>query len=661
MSDQIFQSLNKLPTPLYRAQCVLYKHELLICGGAYKRACYSYHTIKNEYKFICEYPADVTLDGHCVVKLTNNNNGITLLSFGGHYKHTLMMKYVSIWNNKNNYNKWIPFTDNQNNPIIIGRDKDRYEGVRAVIGGSNNNLLFITYFKNNISIFDLNTFQFIKHSTLQTDNCINYHCFVSKSENEQEIMKMNEEKKKKNNNEMLLFCKKTGLSIEYNEDKNIFQFFKLPVLCINGIILFFGGWNGSLGDKYVVSKTIYKYLIQEYTWIKYTLTLPIPLHNCFGILNEDNTYIHVIGGNQSENTTVSMHMKTKLNLWRDSSQLSINEIQFIVKYWTRILKIRLGWIDNFNKTITKYVKEYPFTKKKIIIRGLRLLMVLQTHNDAVRNITFSADGRNMVSASYDNTIRILDVSSGKQLQNFIGHDNRIFVARFSPDEHTIISCSKDDTIRLWNINTGTEIIEFKKYLNNVWDVNFSPDGKYIVAGLGDGTIRLYDVNSEIEIKQLLGHSKGVLSIQFSSDGKMIVSSSVDNTINLWNVKSGKILKKFEGHSNYVMRAKFSPDDKFIVSCSCDNTIRIWNIETGIEWKILKGHLGIVYDVKYFPDSQTIISCSGDSTIRLWNVELGKEIQKFEAYSRCMMCVDISQNGNTIAVGSRDGKIRIWSI
>ncbi|ETO06701.1 hypothetical protein RFI_30692, partial [Reticulomyxa filosa] len=95
-----FQTLKELPTPLRDSQCVLHKYELLICGGFGQNACYSYHIPKNEYKFICEYPSDVELWGHCVVKLVDNNNNnkhrnqITLLSFGGYgNKHTLVMKY----------------------------------------------------------------------------------------------------------------------------------------------------------------------------------------------------------------------------------------------------------------------------------------------------------------------------------------------------------------------------------------------------------------------------------------------------------------------------------------------------------------------------------------------------------------------------------------
>ncbi|ETO24845.1 hypothetical protein RFI_12311 [Reticulomyxa filosa] len=384
-----FQSLKDLPIPLHQSPCVPHKHEILICGGAHKRACYSYHTIKNEYKFICEYPSDVYLYGHCVVKLIDNKNKnsdqITLLSFGsdwiGEDRHTLMMKYVSVWKNDNNdyemniannCNQWIPFIDNDNHPIIIGRDKDKYWGARAVIGGSNNHLLFITYSYGNISVFDLNTFQFIKHDNFPTDNNIYYHCFVQG----QEIIKTNEEKNKQNH-QMLLFDRKIGLSIEYDEDNNTFQFHKLSVcsditsfngygygyVCINDVILFFGGCHSS-----TCSKSVYMYSIQEDKWTKFKKTLPSPLYNCVAILSEEENYIHIIGGQHNSYSEVSTHTKTKVRVWYASQLVIIclficltqinffpkDKIKFIIQYWIRTLNIKLGWIDNFDQIIFKY-------------------------------------------------------------------------------------------------------------------------------------------------------------------------------------------------------------------------------------------------------------------------------------------------------------------
>ncbi|ETO32236.1 hypothetical protein RFI_04880 [Reticulomyxa filosa] len=366
-----FQKLKELPIPFCQSQCVPHKHEILICGGNEQRACYSYHTLKNEYKFICEYPSDVELKGHCVVKLEDNNNKdsnqITLLSIGGsrfRKRHTLMMKYVSVWSNISNklktYNQWVPFTDNRNYPIIIGRKDDSYLGVRAVIGGSNNHLLFITYPSNNISVFDLNTFQFIQHHTLSTDSDIRYHCFVLKSENgqRQEMMKTN-----KQNNQMLLFCKNTGLSIEYDEDKNIFQCHQLPVcddiasfnryayVCINDVILFFGG-----GNSRAISKLVHEYSIRENKWMTFQNTLPSTLHDCVATLSEEDNHVYIIGGQNDKNKEVSTHMKTKVRVW-DPSQLSQKEFKFVIQYWIRISEIKFGWIDDFDKIIIKYIEK----------------------------------------------------------------------------------------------------------------------------------------------------------------------------------------------------------------------------------------------------------------------------------------------------------------
>ncbi|ETO09042.1 hypothetical protein RFI_28346 [Reticulomyxa filosa] len=141
---------------------------------------------KNGYKFICKYPSDAKLDGHYVMKLVDNNSKdssqITLFSVGFNYVGSNISNKLD---KLNNYNKCVPFTDNHNHPIIIGREYDNHCGIRVVIGGSSNHLLFITYYRFKISLFGLSTFQFIKHDKLPTNDDIWYHCFVSKLKNRQ--------------------------------------------------------------------------------------------------------------------------------------------------------------------------------------------------------------------------------------------------------------------------------------------------------------------------------------------------------------------------------------------------------------------------------------------------------------------------------------------
>ncbi|ETO08609.1 hypothetical protein RFI_28779, partial [Reticulomyxa filosa] len=401
-----FEILTSLPFSLCRTQCVSYKDEILMFGGHLKRDCYSYHTIKNQYKIICSYPKNVELHAHCVVKLMNNNpNEINILSFGGSEfskRHTLKMKYVSVWNDnkeigiksekKNRVNEWIPFTDNKDIPYLIGRNQDDHRGARAVIGGNNNNLLFITYYPEDIDVFDLNTCQFIKHDKLPIENWIRCHCFIIKTENNLSIIKT-----KKKKHELMFFSQSNGLSIEYDEENNIFQFHKVRVctsiksfvfygyVYINDVILFFGGHdNAEVG----ATREIHKYSTTQNKWTKSEHILPIALSDYVALLSEDNVYIHILGENDGKKDT-GTYMKTRLTEWiqeeteierqwitEEEEKIKIEEIkielekikdvniekwkkkkeiEMIIEYWAHSLFINVGWIQDFNIIILNYI------------------------------------------------------------------------------------------------------------------------------------------------------------------------------------------------------------------------------------------------------------------------------------------------------------------
>ncbi|ETO03022.1 hypothetical protein RFI_34388 [Reticulomyxa filosa] len=130
MSTQVnnyFQTLPDVPKPFGTSQCLLFKEEILICGGQQTNDCYSYHTLKKQYKYICCYPNDVQFNGHCVVQLNNlqtNPNEIHLLSFGGQdeniIKQTFSMKYKSVWEINNNNNKIRVISNLKINLSILG-------------------------------------------------------------------------------------------------------------------------------------------------------------------------------------------------------------------------------------------------------------------------------------------------------------------------------------------------------------------------------------------------------------------------------------------------------------------------------------------------------------------------------------------------------------
>ncbi|ETO31994.1 WD repeat-containing protein [Reticulomyxa filosa] len=640
-----FETLASLSTPLEYTQCIAHKDEILLCGGATTLDCYSYHTIKNEYK--------VKLNEHCVVKLVDNNNKNTnemiLLSFGGYWKHTLVMKYISVWDDKpetknemgtllKDYNQWLPLIGNRKNKIFIGRDGDDYYGMCAVTGGRNNDLLFITYSKNNISVFDLNTYQFIKHDTLPTGDNIHRHCFVSKSENE-----------------MMLFCKSTGLLITYDEDNNTFQFSNVRVcttirifwqyryVYVNDCILFFGGDSYSEYSKIeVFPNEIYKYSITENKWTKYAQNMPISLKYGVAVLSNDKLFVHILGMFND----VVMHTKTKVKRWifeelgeRDeqwakeekqridieniSKELELmkesidatklKEIETVVNYWIRLSSInKIGWINEFNMIIL----EYNLVTAFLYFKYFKPLNVFQGHLSTINSVKFSPDGTKFVSTSDDEAIKIWDVESGNNIQELKGHSDFINDAQFSPDGTMIVSCSHDKTIRLWNVQSGGEIKKLEEHTQNVTMAKFSPDGKIIVSNSSDETIRIWDIKSGQDIG-ISTKDFGVNIVTFSPNGQQVVVLTYNNSILIFDVTSGE-------------RTNIKCHNFYIVSSLSNGTIEIWDVTLNKIIKQFGGYSDRIYDLKYFPDKQTIIGCLGDCTIRLWDAKLGVQIQKLKS-------------------------------
>jgi WD40 repeat protein len=112
---------------------------------------------------------------------------------------------------------------------------------------------------------------------------------------------------------------------------------------------------------------------------------------------------------------------------------------------------------------------------------------------------------------------------------------------FSPDGKTLASGSFDNSIKLWDITTGKEIRTLQGHSNFVDSVSFSPDGKTLASGSYDNTIKLWDITTGKEIRTLQGHSYSVNSVSFSPDGKTLASGSVDTPVILWDVNFKDLL------------------------------------------------------------------------------------------------------------------------
>lgn len=296
-----------------------------------------------------------------------------------------------------------------------------------------------------------------------------------------------------------------------------------------------------------------------------------------------------------------------------------------------------------------------FQRAKAICRG---------YARAVSSFSFSSDGKNFVSASGDNTIRIWNVDTGLQVgKPMIGHKDTVRSVFFSPDGKYVVSASKDKTLLFWDTGTGQQVGEPIVGNTSCSFASISHDGKYVVSAWYDNTIRIWDTNTRLQVGEpLRGHKDIVRSVSFSPDCKYIVSASKDKTIRIWDAGTGRqIGEPLVGHTNKIHSASFSPDGKHIVSSSSDRTIRIWDADTrALVGEPLVGHSGCVLYASYSPDGKYVVSASRDNTIRIWNAENGHQLGRLlVGHGVTVFFASFSPDGKYILSASNDKFIRIW--
>ena len=72
----------------------------------------------------------------------------------------------------------------------------------------------------------------------------------------------------------------------------------------------------------------------------------------------------------------------------------------------------------------------------------------RAHSKGVTSVAFSRDGQQILSGSFDSTIKVHGLKSGKQLKEFRGHVSFVNEAIFSADGHQVISASSDGTVKV---------------------------------------------------------------------------------------------------------------------------------------------------------------------------------------------------------------------
>lgn len=260
-------------------------------------------------------------------------------------------------------------------------------------------------------------------------------------------------------------------------------------------------------------------------------------------------------------------------------------------------------------------------------------------NGSVNRVAFSPNGRRLAVASDDGTMRVWDVACFHQAR--VVEEAAVFrrradrelrvgfledkpaddetAGRTSPDGRLVLKIGNDNSVRVVEKASGKEVVPPLAHHGAILHAAFSPDGLFIVTTSADETARVWDAANGAPVCRPLTHASAVQYAAFSPDCRRLVTASDDNTARIWDIESSEMLVPPLKHDGTVLRAVFDPEGRRVATGSLDQTARVWDAANGQTLTPPLRHPWSVRQVRFRSDGRELFTTGPTGTVWAWDL------------------------------------------
>ena len=305
-------------------------------------------------------------------------------------------------------------------------------------------------------------------------------------------------------------------------------------------------------------------------------------------------------------------------------------------------------------------------------------LTMTDQGSLVRSLTFSPDGRYLISGGQKGEVNVWDVTQTNiaVTRQALNSDLESAVRAIAASPQWLAVIGDEGTSRVWRwADLTANPIVLTGHTDRGVTIAIDPTERWIATGSDDATVRLYDLDApdpDASARELLGHEESVIDAMFSPDGHWLVTASTDTTARVWDMSQTEppTDAKFvlRGHNDQIFALDISPDSRWLVTASRDDTAHMWDLKAPDPTAAtanypLRSHEGDVLAAKFSPTGELVATGSSDKTARLWPVYYsfpGFPIV-LRGHTSVVRDLATTSDGRWLASGSGDGTVRLWEV
>ena len=185
--------------------------------------------------------------------------------------------------------------------------------------------------------------------------------------------------------------------------------------------------------------------------------------------------------------------------------------------------------------------------------------------------------RTLASASWDHTARLWPLAGGAP-RVIEGHTQNVNGVAFTPDGRALVTAGYDATLRVrrWRCGDGAPIVTTLPTPLNA--VAVSPDGEIVTAG-ADGKVYVLAATGELK-SEIEAAPTPIIAVALSADGRLIAAAGIRGSVAIIDRASRTLERTLVGPGLPVWSAAFFPDGRTLLTGGADRMIRRWDAVSG---------------------------------------------------------------------------------